>query len=167
MCPFRSHFHTCTHARTHARTHTRTLSLSLSLSLSFSLSWFSSFNAILHYLQVFRRSRRYNDTSIKRSLAVIHTRSWDATLWRALTGSFFNALAEVKPKISRDQWLHNKKKKGFRSANFSLGPWYHFLYYLNPVQTIVRQILHKVLIKDSMFFFQLLILIFPGEKSEH
>lgn len=125
------------------------VSLTLIHTRTLAFSRFSSLNAILHYLQVFRRSRRYNDTSIKCSLAVIHTRSWDATLWRALTGSFFNALAEVEPRISRDQWLNNKKK-GFRSANFSLGPWCHLLRYLNPVQTTV-QILHKVLIKNSIF----------------
>lgn len=57
------------------------------------------------------------------ALSRLYTRSWDATLWRALTGSFFNALpAQVEPRVLRDQRLNNRKKKGISISQFLSRP---------------------------------------------
>lgn len=111
MCP------SCSRSRTHAfiRTLAILFTLDTRLLIIYNLLFSEEPSIMTHQLSAFSLSF---SPSLSLSLAIIHTFLGRDSLWRALTGSFFNALAVVEPRISHDQWLNNKKKKYFDQPIF-------------------------------------------------
>lgn len=97
MCPFRSR----------SLTHIHSLALAV-----------SSLDAILNYLQCLSEEPSIMTHRLS-TLSRLYIRSWDATLWRALTGSFYDALIKMEPRVLRNQWLN--KKKNISISQLDLG----------------------------------------------